>query len=167
MSKIFISLLSVFLLIGCKTTEDPKSASLETKLAKIETEINNLEKEIKKEEETKPSETEVVTALPEVLPPGLTIQSMKPVICGETGEIFTRMGRKYGERAVMGGQNPTRMPDGSIRNGLTAMLYNAETKTYTFLEQMPGDDRIMCMLSSGTMMTIRKDLLFPTKGNSS
>ena len=156
--KYITAIFLVFLLLGCKTTETVEirpETKLESKVAKIENELTKLEKQI----ENKNEQEETPLNQMEVLPPGLMVQSNKPVMCGEIGEFMTRMYKKYGETPILVGETSVRFPDGTIKMNIVTMLFNSETKSFTFIEQMPIDDRLVCMLASGKITRIKKGLV--------
>jgi hypothetical protein len=40
-------------------------------------------------------------------------------------------------------------PGETAKQVVAMMVYNKDTGSYTFLEQMPNEERLMCILSSG------------------
>ena len=90
----------------------------------------------------------------ETLPPGLIVKSVKPVICGEVAEMMNNFHKRFGEKAVLVAEDQVRLQDGTVRKGMVTMLYNEETQSYTFLEQMPADERLICVLSAGKIIRV-------------
>ena len=133
----------MFLIVGCQTTQ---SAETETK------------PEVVKEVKALPKEKEVVAPKKEVtknpfknvdIPPNQVVTSTKPVICGRVDVMLTRMKKKFGEVPVFVGKLGVQNPGEAAKQVVAMMVYNAETGSYTFLEQMPLEERLMCILSSG------------------
>ena len=133
----------MFLIVGCQTTQ---SAETETK------------PEVVKEVKALPKEKEVVAPKKEVtknpfakkdIPPQTVVTSTKPVICGRVDVMLTRMKKKFGEVPVFVGKLGVQNPGEAAKQVVAMMVYNAETGSYTFLEQMPMEERLMCILSSG------------------
>ena len=148
--------LMVIGLIGCQTTnsspieaEAPKPPEKveEPKVLPIEPdELDKLEEELKKEEEEKvdknPFEGKNIL-------PGQIVHSRKPVVCGRTDVIFNNIYSQYGEKPIFMGQVPTVMNDGRPTMSILSLTYNNESETFTILEQMPAEERLMCILSHG------------------
>ena len=101
----------------------------------------------------------------ESVPPGFMVQSNKPIVCGEIGEFMTRMYKSYGEIPVLVGESSTRFQNGRVKINIVTMLFNLETKSFTFIEQNPIDERLVCMLTSGTITRIKKEGLIPSNIN--
>ena len=136
-------MMAMFLIVGCQTTQ---SAETETK------------PEVVKEVKALPKEKEVVAPKKEVtknpfknvdIPPNQVVTSTKPVICGRVDVMLTRMKKKFGEVPVFVGKLGVQNPGEAAKQVVAMMVYNAETGSYTFLEQMPLEERLMCILSSG------------------
>ena len=157
--KYITAIFLVFLLLGCKTTETVET-NLETKLENIENDLTKLEKQIEKKNEEKNSSEEMGS-----FPPGFIVKSAKPIVCGEIGEFMTRMYKSYGEIPVLIGETSTRFQDGRVKLNIVTMLFNLETKSFTFIEQNPIDDRLVCMLASGKITRIKKEGLIPSNIN--
>ena len=83
------------------------------------------------------------------IPPQTVVTSTKPVICGRVDVMLTRMKKKFGEVPVFVGKLGVQNPGEAAKQVVAMMVYNAETGSYTFLEQMPMEERLMCILSSG------------------
>ena len=137
--------MSMFLLVSCQTTQ-----SAETTQIKSESETQKVVEEKKKEEVI----VENPLANMETLPPGLVVKSVKPVICGEIGEMMNNFHKRFGEKPVLAGEEHVRLHDGTVRKGMVTMLYNEETQSFTFLEQMPADERLICVLSAGKIIRV-------------
>ena len=136
--------MAMFLVVGCQTTQ---SAETET-VTEVVKEVQQLpkEKELSKEEPTKNNPFEKTP-----IPPGQVVTSTKPVICGRIDIILSRMEEKFGEVPIMFGKVASEVPgkSGEVQI-MSTLTYNAKTGTYTFLEQMPAEQRLLCILSVGT-----------------
>lgn len=137
--------MAMFLLVGCQTTQ---SAETETKPDVVK-EVKELPKE---EEVTKPqmnAAKEIPNPFENVeIPAGQVITSTKPVICGRIDVILARMEERFGEVPVLMGKVGVKDERGD-RQVVSTLTYNPKTGSYTFLEQMPLENRLMCILSSG------------------
>ena len=129
----------MFLIVGCQTTQ---SAETETK------------PEVVKEVKALPKEKEVVAPKKEVtknpfknvdIPPNQVVSTAKPVVCGRIDTILGRMENVHGEKPVMLGQTP----DKGETQAMVTLTYNEQTGSYTFLEQLPAEKRLICIISSG------------------
>ena len=78
------------------------------------------------------------------------VTSSKPIICGRIDTVLENMKRSFGEIAILVGKVPVQLNGKKETKVLSALTYNSKTGTYTFLEQMPYEDRLICILSSGT-----------------
>lgn len=83
------------------------------------------------------------------IPDNQIITSSKPIICGEFNTVLTRMQKQFGENLIFVGSVLAVIKGKGESKVLSALTYNSETGSYTFLEQMPADQRIICILSSG------------------
>ena len=111
-------------------------------------------------EESKPSEK---IEEPKVLPkemdknpfdgkeimPGQVVTSKKPVVCSRTDVILNNLYQKFGEKPIFVGQVPNAMPSGMPVISMLTVTYNTDSETFTVLEQMPAEDRLMCILAHG------------------
>ena len=129
----------MFLIVGCQTTQ---SAETETK------------PEVVKEVKALPKEKEVVAPKKEVtknpfknvdIPPNQVVTTAKPVVCGRIDTILGRMENVHGEKPVMLGQTP----DKGETQAMVTLTYNPNTGSFTFMEQMPIEERLVCILSTG------------------
>ena len=132
-------MMALFLIVGCQTIE----AQLP--------------------EETKPEETKSVAKvekadtdntfnpLTEVeIPEDILLQSHKPILCGRMDSMLNRVKENYGETPmVFGHAENTSQLTGEMITTIITLTHNSETGTYTFFEQLPSDDRIICILSGG------------------
>ena len=118
----------ILLLAACKTTE---SAKLEVvKEAPIE--------------ET----SEVINPLADIeIPPMQIFSSTKPVMCGRVDSILNQVYEKYGEVPLLVGETEVGQP--SNTKSMVTLTFNDATGTFTFLETMPIEQRLFCVLSSG------------------
>ena len=132
-------MMAMFLIVGCQTTQ---SAETETK------------PEVVKEVKALPKEKEVLAPKKEVtqnpfknvdIPPNQVVTSTKPVVCGRIDTILGRMENVHGEKPVMLGQTP----DKGETQAMVTLTYNEQTGSYTFLEQLPAEKRLICIISSG------------------
>ena len=128
----------MFLVVGCQTTQ---SAETET-VPEVVKEVQQLPKE---EELSKNNPFEKTP-----IPPNQVVTSTKPVICGRIDIILSRMEKKFGEVPIMFGKVASTTPNNDEVLVMSTLTYNAETGTYTFLEQMPAEQRLLCILSVGT-----------------
>ena len=133
----------MFLIGGCQTTQ---SAETETK------------PEVVKEVKALPKEKEVVAPKKEVtknpfakkdIPPQAVVTSTKPVICGRVDVMLTRMKKKFGEVPVFVGKLGVQNPGEAAKQVVATMTYNPNTGSFTFMEQMPIEERLVCILSTG------------------
>ncbi len=136
-------LMAMFLIVGCQTTQ---SAETETK------------PEVVKEVKVLPKEKEGPTPKQELtenpfqsvdIPPNQVVTSTKPVICGRIDIMLTRMQEKFGEVPIFMGKLGVETPRKGEKQVVSTMTYNPVSGSYTFLEQMPNEERLMCILSSG------------------
>ena len=136
-------MMAMFLIVGCQTTQSAETETMP---------------EVVKEVKALPKEKEVVAPKKEVtknpfknvdIPPQTVVTSTKPVICGRVDVMLTRMKKKFGEVPVFVGKLGVQNPGEAAKQVVAMMVYNAETGSYTFLEQMPLEERLMCILSSG------------------
>jgi|TARA_B110000858_G_scaffold73193_1_gene85090 hypothetical protein len=127
MKKLSIMMV-ILLLAACKTTE---SAKLEVvKEAPIE--------------ET----SEVINPLADIeIPPMQIFSSTKPVMCGRVDSILNQVYEKYGEVPLFVGETEVTQP--SNTKSMITLTFNDATGTFTFLETMPIEQRLFCVLSSG------------------
>jgi hypothetical protein len=127
MKKLSIMMV-ILLLAACKTTE---SAKLEVvKEAPIE--------------ET----SEVINPLADIeIPPMQIFSSTKPVMCGRVDSILNQVYEKYGEVPLFVGETEVGQP--SNTKSMITLTFNDATGTFTFLETMPIEQRLFCVLSSG------------------
>ena len=129
--------MAMFLVVGCQTTQ---SAETET-VPEVVKEVQQLPKE---EELSKNNPFEKSP-----IPPNQVVTSTKPVICGRIDIILSRMEKKFGEVPIMFGKVAAVTPNNDEDLLMSTLTYNAETGTYTFLEQMPVEQRLLCILSVG------------------
>lgn len=145
-------------LAACQTTEVAMSTpkiNLETKVEKLENELDKLEQQLKETPkpdeldklEQKLKESENPFAGKEI-EPNLTVTSTKPVVCGRIDVILTNMQNKFGEVPIFIGKSESATPMGKKYNMIT-LTYNQKTESFTFFEQMPLEERLLCMLASG------------------
>jgi hypothetical protein len=136
-------LMAMFLIVGCQTTQ---SAETETK------------PEVVKEVNVLPKQKEVVAPKQEVtqnpfqnidIPARTVVTSTKPVICGRIDVMVNRMKERFGEVPIFMGKLGVQNPGETAKQVVAMMVYNKDTGSYTFLEQMPNEERLMCILSSG------------------
>ena len=79
------------------------------------------------------------------IPPNQVVTTAKPVVCGRIDTILGRMENVHGEKPVMLGQTP----DKGETQAMVTLTYNEQTGSYTFLEQLPAEKRLICIISSG------------------
>ncbi len=141
-------MMAMFLIVGCQTTQ---SAETETK------------PEVVKEVKALPKEKEVVAPKKEVtknpfknvdIPPNQVVTTAKPVVCGRIDTILGRMENVHGEKPVMLGQTP----DKGETQAMVTLTYNEQTGSYTFLEQLPTEKRLICIISSGRGKLVGKSV---------
>ena len=134
----------MLVLVGCQTTESAEIG------AKPRTELKNIQKEFPLGNPFSGAE----------IPPNQVITSNKPVVCGRMDVILARMEKKFGEVPIMVAKVPAISPGKGEIQVIATLTYNSKTRSFTFLEQMPADQRIMCILSSGNGILTKK----PVKG---
>ena len=131
--------MAMFLIVGCQTTQ---SAETETK------------PEVVKEVKVLPTEKEVPAPKQELtenpfqsvdIPANQVVTSTKPVMCGRIDTVLSRMESSFGEKPVMVGKAPSI----NGKQVMVTLTYNEKTGSYTFLEQMPMENRLICIISSG------------------
>ena len=131
----FITILLISLvLVGCQTTQKAEAEN-----------TPNLPKEgepLLKSEDINPFEDRDI-------PDGTIITSSKPIICGRIDTILARMEKRFGETPILAGKVAAVTPGKGESQVMSVLTYNAKTGSYTFLEQMPAEERLMCILSSG------------------
>jgi len=135
----------MFLIVGCQTTQ---SAETETK-----PDIVKEVKELPKEKEVTKPQMRAPEGVPNpfadmAIPPSQVVTSTKPVICGRIDIILSRMEKRFGEVPILMGKVGVQ-DAGGARQVMSTLTYNSKTGSYTFLEQMPLEKRLMCILSSG------------------
>jgi len=130
--------------VGCQTTQ---SAETETKPEVVkEAQVLPKEKEVEKpklqrEKTISPCANVDITA-------DQLVTTHKPLICGRADVMLERMEKRFGEVPIMVGK--VGIQEGvEVKQFMATMTYNVKTGSYTFLEQMPIDKRLMCILSSG------------------
>ena len=136
-------MMAMFLIVGCQTTQSAETETMP---------------EVVKEVKALPKEKEVVAPKKEVtknpfakkdIPPQTVVTSTKPVICGRIDIMLTRMKKKFGEVPVFLGKVGVKNPGEVEKQIIATMTYNPNTGSYTFLEQMPMEERLVCILSTG------------------
>ncbi len=131
-------MLAMFLVVGCQTTQ---SAETETE-PKVVEEPQNLPEQEEQNSTGFPFENMPV-------PPGAMVNSVKPVSCGRIDTIIETMQNQYGEKPVFIGKSISTHPSGEQIKTVATLLFNEDTGSWTFLEQMPTETRFMCLLSGG------------------
>jgi hypothetical protein len=123
-------LMAMFLIVGCQTTQ---SSETETKLEVVKNKLTTVN----------PFKNNEILA--EQL-----VTSSKPVVCGRADAILNNMYTKYGERPVFLGESKARQPTtGDIITPMVTITYNNETGSFTVFEQMPLEERLLCILVVG------------------
>lgn len=135
--------MAMFLVVGCQTTQ---SAETETK-PEVVKEVQKVpkEKELPKEESKVPNNP----FAEKDIPPDQVVTSTKPVICGRIDTVLSRMQQKFGEFPVFLGKIVIQNPVEGEKQVVAVLVFNSKTGSYTFLEQMSNEKRLMCILSSG------------------
>ena len=132
-------LMAMFLIVGCQTTQ---SAETETK-PEVVKEVNVLpkQKEVKApKQELTENQFQSVD-----IPANQVVTSTKPVMCGRIDTVLSRMESSFGEKPIMVGKAPSI----NGKQVMVTLTYNEKTGSYTFLEQMPMENRLICIISSG------------------
>jgi len=142
MKKYTTILLTMLILVGCQTTE---SAEIGTE---PQTELENIKKEDPFGNPFSGMD----------IPTNQVVTSSKPVICGRMDTVLSRMEKKFGEVPILVGKVSTVTPGKGELQVMATLTYNFKTRSYTFLEQMPADQRIMCILSSGHGVLTKKSV---------
>jgi hypothetical protein len=123
-------LMAMFLIVGCQTTQ---SSETETKLEVVKNKLTTVN----------PFKNNEILA--EQL-----VTSSKPVVCGRADAILNNMYTKYGERPVFLGESKALHPTtGNIITPMVTITYNNETGSFTVFEQMPLEERLLCILVVG------------------
>ena len=123
-------LMAMFLIVGCQTTQ---SSNTETKLETINKKIS-IENPFKDNE----------------ISPEQLVTSSKPIVCGRADAILNSVYTKYGEMPVFLGESKARHPTtGDIITPMVTITYNSETGSFTVFEQMPLEERLLCILVVG------------------
>ena len=83
--------------------------------------------------------------------PNQMVHSRKPVVCGRADTILNNIMLKYGEKPVFMGESEAARPhDNKPIKLMVTLTYNSKTGSWTLFEQMPMEERLLCMLSGGT-----------------
>ena len=123
-------LMAMFLIVGCQTTQ---SSETETKLEVVKNKLTTVN----------PFKNNEILA--EQL-----VTSSKPVVCGRADAILNNMYTKYGERPVFLGESKALHPTtGDYIVPMVTITYNNETGSFTVFEQMPLEERLLCILVVG------------------
>ena len=133
----------MFLIVGCQTTQLPE---VETK-----PEEKNLVVNAEKSDEQQALE-DVINPFSNVenIPPNTVVTSQKPIICGRVDTMLNNAFEMHGEVPVIYGEAENISITGEKVSTLMTVTHNAETGTYTLFEQLPTEERLLCMLSGGT-----------------
>ena len=130
------TLLITLVLVGCQTTQKTEATTVK-EIVKVEADKPKLEA---KEGHNPFKGIDI--------PTGSIITSTKPVICGRIDVVLSKMEDSFGEVPILVGKVPVQDEKGT-RQVISTLTYNLKTQSYTFLEQMPLEPRIVCILSSG------------------
>ena len=123
-------LMAMFLIVGCQTTQ---SSETETKLEVVKNKLTTVN----------PFKNNEILA--EQL-----VTSSKPVVCGRADAILNNMYTKFGERPVFLGESKALHPTtGDHIVPMVTITYNNETGSFTVFEQMPLEERLLCILLVG------------------
>ena len=135
--------MAMFLVVGCQTTQ---SAETETK-PKVVKEVQALPKE---KEVVAPKQKQKQNPYQGIdIPAHAVVTSSKPVLCGRIDIILGRMKERFGEVPVFLGKMVIQNPVEGEKQVVAVLVFNSNTGSYTFLEQMSNEKRLMCILSSG------------------
>ncbi len=127
--------MAMFLIVGCQTTQ---SAETETK------------PEVVKEAQVLPKQEQTQNPFQNnEIPPNQVVTSTKPIICGRIDIMLGRIKERFGEVPIFLGKVAIQNPGEGQKQIMAMMVFNSNTGSYTFLEQMPNEERLMCILSSG------------------
>ena len=138
-------MMAMFLVVGCQTTQ---SAETETKPEVVkEAQVLPKEKEVEKPKLQKEENINPFANLD--IPSHTVVTSTKPVICGRIDIMLGRMKERFGEVPIFLGKIGVQNPGEGAKQIVAMMVFNSNTGSYTFLEQMPNEERLMCILSSG------------------
>ena len=134
--KHLTTILAVFLLMGCQTTNStPKDTASPAK-------VENTQEEKKKE-------------TPDLVEPKKAFQTMKPVLCADIESVHKGLETGSGESPFIVWEDAT--------NQYTGMLWmNSETKTITVIEYAGTD--VGCFTSVGVNAQINKEYELKAKG---
>ena len=135
--------MAMFLIVGCQTTQSAETETMP---------------EVVKEVKALPKEKEVVAPKKEVtknpfakkdIPHQAVVTSTKPVIFGRIDIMLGRMEKRFGEVPVFLGKVGVKNPGEAEKQVVATMTYNPNTGSFTFMEQMPIEERLVCILSTG------------------
>ena len=129
--------MAMFLLVGCQTIQSAETETVPEVVKKAT---------VLPEEEVKNNNGNYFEGID--IPPEQLVTSHKPIICGRIDVMLDRMKTRFGETPLFLGK--VGVQDGSGAHEIVStMTYNSKTGSYTFLEQMPSEKRLMCIISSG------------------
>ena len=131
----------MFLIVGCQTTQLPE----------VETKPEEKELVVNVEEQNKQAPNDVLNPFADVekIPKDMAITSQKPIICGRMDTMLNNVFTRYGEVPVVFGHADNNSITGEMVKSVITMTHNSETGTYSFFEQLPIDERFLCLLSGG------------------
>ena len=135
--------MAMFLVVGCQTTQ----SEVETR-PEVVKKVKVLPKE-KEVEKPKLQREKTVSPFANVdIPADQLVTTHKPLICGRADVMLERMEKRFGEVPIMVGK--VGIQEGiEVKQFMATMTYNVKTGSYTFLEQMPLEERLICIVSSG------------------
>ena len=135
-------MMAMFLIVGCQTTQLPEETKPEEENLVVNAEKSDEQQAL--EDVLNPFENV------ENIPPNTVVTSHKPIICGRMDIMLNNAFKLHGEVPVIYGSAENISITGEKVSTLMTVTHNAETGTYTFFEQLPTEERLLCMLSGGT-----------------
>lgn len=91
--------------------------------------------------------------------PNTKVQTKKTVVCGEINTIIKNLLKNFGEEPLFIGEDKITLNNGTTTTIMTGFFYNVNTKTFTVVEQMPGNKQLLCVIGTGVLNTINKEVI--------
>ncbi len=91
--------------------------------------------------------------------PGTKVQTKKTVICGEINTLIANLYKNFGEEPLFIGEDKITLNNGTTTTIMTGFFYNVNTKSFTVVEQMPGNKQLLCVIGTGVLNKINNEAL--------
>tara|TARA_Y100001963_G_scaffold27279_1_gene37176 strand:- start:202 stop:690 length:489 start_codon:yes stop_codon:yes gene_type:complete len=142
--------LSLLILSGCTGVSS----------AEADTSSHTAKPVIVAEDKKEPKVGKDVPELPMTRPPGMMVQTSKPIICQVGMATVENLQKQFGEQPFILAFEPLLTEAGQMNVPLS-MWINTETGSFTIVQQLPNpkEQPMMCILSSGTIGKINTILL--------